>query len=252
MRDPKHILITGASSGVGAALALEYAAPGLCLSLHGRNDARLAEVAAKAKACGAEVALCVGDVSDAGHMLNWIIERDQAKELDLVVANAGVSAGTAPVEELDDQAKAIFSVNVLGVFNTVHPVLPLMKERKRGQIAIVSSLAGFRGLPGASAYAASKAAVRVYGEALRAEMAPENVEVNVVCPGFIKTPMTDVNRFKMPFLMTPEKAAQRIRDGLLRNRARIAFPWQMYGLVGVLANLPGSVMDVVAQKTPRK
>ena len=127
-----------------------------------------------------------------------------------------------------------------------------MKLRGRGQVAIISSLAGFRGFAGAAAYCASKAAVRVYGEGLRAEMARFNVEVNVVCPGFVETPMTDVNPFPMPLLMSPEQAARIIRDGLAVNRARIAFPLRMYAVVRLLAAVPQPVMDFIAARMPRK
>jgi short-subunit dehydrogenase len=252
MRDPRHILITGASSGIGAALAFTYAAPGIILSLHGRKAERLERTAAQARRRGAEVATHMGDVTDAETMAAWIKERDKAAAIDLIIANAGISGKTSRIEEIDDQSKTVFAVNVSGVFNTIHPALPLMKERGFGQIAIVSSLAGFRGFAGSSAYAASKAAVRVYGEGLRAEMAPYGVEVNVICPGFIKTPMTDANPFQMPFLMSPERAARLIRKGLADNKARIAFPWQMYAIVRFLAALPQPMMDFVAARLPKK
>jgi short-subunit dehydrogenase len=252
MRDPSHILITGASSGIGAALAVMYACSGIFLSLHGRNAERLERVAAQARRRGADVVTRTCDVTDAEAMAAWIVARDAAMPLDLVVANAGISNGTLREDERAEQTKTIFAVNVGGVFNTIHPALPLMAQRRRGQIAVISSLAGFRGLPGSSAYAASKAAVRIYGEALRAEMAPYEVEVSVVCPGFVKTPMTDVNPFKMPFLMSPERAARLIRKGLEVNRARIAFPWQTYAIVRFFADLPQPLMDFIAARLPRK
>ncbi len=252
MQQPKHILITGASSGIGAAMALEYASPGVILSLHGRNAERLEDTAMKARRRGAEVILHIGDVANAQSMGTWISDRDDVLPIDLVIANAGVSGATSAINELAEQTKAIFDVNVLGVFNTIHPALPMMKERGRGQIAIVSSLAGFCGIAGASAYGASKAAIRIYGEALRGEMEPFGVEVNVVCPGFIKTPMTARNRCPMPFLMTPEQAAQKIREGLQNNQARVAFPWQLYAAIRVLTALPHALMDFVARRLPRK
>ncbi|MDD4616695.1 MAG: SDR family NAD(P)-dependent oxidoreductase [Alphaproteobacteria bacterium] len=252
MQNPKHILITGASSGVGAALALEYAAAGITLSLHGRNRERLLETATKARGHGATVAIRDGDVSQATDMADWLAERDAVQPLDLVIANAGISGATSRVHQMAEQTKAIFDVNVLGVFNTIHPALPLMKDRGKGQIAILSSLAGFCGFAGASAYGASKAAIRIYGEALRCEMAPFGVEVNVVCPGFIRTPMTNQNHCPMPFLMTPERAAKRIREGLERNLARVAFPWQMYAAIRLLIALPNAVMERISRKLPRK
>lgn len=249
---PRHILITGASSGLGAALAEAYAAPGVLLSLQGRDLGRLNQVAGKARQRGAQAMAAVLDVTDAGAMKTWILDCDNEQPLDLVIANAGISAGTGSGDETEEQARAIFDVNLTGVLNTIHPVLPRMIVRKQGQIAIMSSLAGFRGFSGAPAYCASKAAVRVYGEALRGDLAHSGVKVNVICPGFVKTPMTDVNRFPMPFLMTPERAAQIMKQGLAKNRARIAFPWQMYALVRLFTALPSGMLDAVTARMPRK
>jgi short-subunit dehydrogenase len=256
MRDPRHILITGASSGLGAALALDYAAPGLRLSLHGRNGARLAQIAEWARKRGAEVSAHTGDVTDTRDMAVWIDACDKMASLDLVIANAGVSGGTAirpgGHSESADQIRDIFAANVTGLFNTVSPALPPMIQRGRGQIAIVSSLAGFRGYPNASAYCASKAAARVYGEGLRLEMARHNVQVNVICPGFVKTPMTDVNRFPMPLIMSAERAASLIRKGLAANRGRIAFPWRLYALVRLLTAVPQGLSDFIVARTPQR
>jgi len=252
MRDPRHILITGASSGIGAALTLTYAEPGKVLSLHGRNEDRLKEIAEAARRRGAEVSIHLGDVIDTNDMAAWIVNRDRIVPLDLVIAGAGISAGTSCVGEMAAQTKAIFDVNVTGVFNTIHPVLPLMMSRKRGQIGIISSLAGFRGFGGASAYAASKAAVRVYGEGLRTEMAEHHIEINIICPGFVETPMTAVNRFKMPFLMSPEGAARNIRKDLKKNRARIVFPLPMYVAIRLLTALPQAFLDIISKELPRK
>ncbi len=252
MGEPCHILITGASGGLGAALALVYAAPGTRLSLHGRNAERLARVAAQARQRGAEVSTHLGDVTDAQCMAAWIEASDRMAAIDLIIANAGISGGTSQRQESADQVNAIFAVNVTGVFNTIHPALPLMTRRRRGQIAIISSLASFCGFAGAPAYCASKAAVRVYGEGLRAEVARQGIAINVVCPGFIKTPMTDVNPFPMPFLMSAEHAAQVIRLGLISNRARIAFPWPLYAAIRFLTALPQLIMEWIVVWLPKK
>lgn len=249
---PQTILITGASSGLGAALALDYAASDKTLFLSGRDGARLEAVAEKAREKGAKVQAQKIDVTDRKAMKEWIEACDADAPLDLVIANAGISAGTGGGEETEAQAAAIFATNVGGVLNTIFPVLPLMKMRRRGQIAIMASLAGFRGLPGAPAYCASKAAARVYGESLRSEMAAYGVAVNVICPGFVKTPMTDVNGFKMPFLMEAEKAARIIRRGLSQNKARIAFPWPMVALVWLFAALPAGLTDRFLARLPKK
>lgn len=249
---PKHILITGASSGLGAALALIYAAPEIRLSLHGRNEQRLAEVAAKALQRGAIVTTTLGDVSDSAAMEDWIKNCDHAQPIDLLIANAGISAGTGRSFENTEQVRKIFDANVQGVFNTVNPAIPLMCNRCHGQIAIMSSLASFRGFAGSAAYCASKAAVRVYGEALRSECESHGVEVNVICPGFVKTPMTDANRFRMPFLMPAERAAEIIRDGLAVNKARIAFPLRLYFMVRLLAALPHDWTSSLTSRLPKK
>ena len=136
----KHILITGASSGIGEALAIVYAAPGVTLSLSGRNEARLAAVAEACQKRGADVHYSVCDVTDRAAMASWIATRDQAVSLDLVIANAGVSAG---IGESDDTTRRIFAINLDGVINTVLPALEFMRPRRRGQIALVSSLASF-------------------------------------------------------------------------------------------------------------
>lgn len=250
----KTILITGASSGLGAALAMEYAAPAVTLYLGGRNAVRLQDVAELAEKKGATVHIKTIDVTDRAAMAAWIAQADSDPQgpLDLVIANAGISAGTGKGEESDDQCAAIFATNVQGVLNTVQPAAALMKKRKRGQIAIMSSLAGFRGIAGAPAYCASKAAVRVYGEALRGDLAAHGVQVNVICPGFVKTPMTDVNDFAMPFVMGADRAARIMKDGLEKNKARIAYPWPMAALVWLIASLPIAWTDALFARMPRK
>lgn len=246
-----HILITGASSGIGVALALRYAVPGVRLSLHGRAQDRLAGVATEAERRGAKVTITCGDVTDTAAMESWVIAIDRDQPLDLVIANAGISGGTFGGSDRTS-VEAIFAVNLTGVLNTVNPAAMLMARRGQGQIAIMSSLAGFRGLAGAGAYSASKAAVRIYGESLRADLAPHGVKVNVICPGFIQTPMTNVNPFPMPFLMDADRAAWIIQKGLAKNRARIAFPWPMHLLVNLLALLPLDFVIRLTRDRPRK
>jgi NADP-dependent 3-hydroxy acid dehydrogenase YdfG len=246
------MLLTGASSGLGAALARAYARPGAVLHLSGRDRGRLDAVAAGCRALGAEVFSTVLDVTDAIAVSAWVRTAEGRRPLDLVIANAGISAGTHGGGESAEQIRAIFAVNVDGVFNTIMPALPAMRARKRGQVAIMSSLAGFRGFPGAPAYCASKAAVRIWGEGLRADLAAEGLKVSVICPGFVETPMTAVNNFKMPFLMQVDQAAEIIRRGLERDRGRIAFPWAMHGLARLAGCLPSALMDAAARFTPRK
>ncbi len=252
MNEPRSILITGASSGIGAALARLYAGPGVRLALGGRDAGRLNHVAADCRTAGAEVETAAVDVTDGAATEDWVAAADAGAPLDLVIANAGISGGTFGGGESRQQAAAIFATNVDGIIHTVHPAAERMRLRKRGQIAVMSSLASFRGLPGAPAYSASKAAVRSYGEALRGTLHRHNVGVSVICPGFIRTPMTDINGFRMPLLMEADRAARIIRRGLARNRARIAFPLRLYALVWLLGALPPSWSDPLLRRMPEK
>ncbi|UUX49389.1 SDR family NAD(P)-dependent oxidoreductase [Nisaea acidiphila] len=253
MRAPESILITGASSGIGAALAIAYAAPGITLHLGGRDEARLEETAAAAETKGAIVRRRRIDVTDRAAMDIWIAEADVEAPLDLVIANAGISLGTGDGgPEPAEQVRRLYAVNVDGVMNTALPALEHMRKRGNGQIAVMSSLAGFRGFPGAPAYCGSKAAVRVFGEGLRPMAAREGIAVNVICPGYVRSPMTAVNDFPMPFLMEVERAAELIRRGLARNKARIAFPWPVYATVLLLQMLPPSWIDGLMGRLPTK
>jgi short-subunit dehydrogenase len=253
MKNPRHILITGASSGIGAALALAYAdGADVRLFLQGRNQERLNRVAEQAQALGAKVETAVFDVREAVKVMRWIESCDAQAPLDLVIANAGIAANNFAERVNDAVVDEIFAVNLHGVLNTIHPAMRLMARRGRGQIAIMSSLAGYRGLPKEGAYAASKAAVRVYGEALRPELALKGVQLSVVCPGFIKTPLTDRNRFSMPFLLSVEGAAKIIQAGLAKNKARIAFPWPMKILASLFALFPVPFIERCIARLPEK
>lgn len=252
MKRFQSILITGASSGIGAALAESFAADGVRLVLGGRSNERLATVAQACRARGAAVEATAVDVVERAAVAEWIVDADKRQPLDLVVANAGVSGGTLKGTESEDQARRIFAINIDGVLNTVFPVLPLMLARKSGQIGIMASLAAYRGFPGAPAYGASKAAVRVWGEALRGDLAPLGVGVSVIMPGFIKTAMTDANHFPMPFLMPADRAATIVRRGLERNSARIAFPWQTAFLAWLIGALSPAVVDPLLMRLPKK
>ena len=249
---PRSILITGASSGIGRALAVQYARPGVRLFLSGRDPARLAEAHAACAARGSEVLAESVNADDRTAMNAWIERADGIAPLDLVIANAGISAGTGGGGENEDQTRAIFAINIDGVVNTVWPAIRAMRRRGAGQIAIVSSLAGYRGLPGAPAYGASKAAVKAWGEGLRGWLASEGITVSVICPGFVTTRMTAKNRFPMPFLMDADRAARIVADGLARNRARISFPWPLALVTWLFAALPPAWTDPLLSRLPKK
>lgn len=249
---PSTIVITGASGGIGRALAAEYARPGATLHLFGRDPVRLEGTAAKVAENGGTPVCHAVDVCDATAMAEALSAIDMATPVDLLIANAGISAGTRGGGESDGQTRAVFRVNLDGVLNTVLPLLRPMRARRKGQIALISSVAGFRGLAGAPAYCASKAAVRAWGEGLRGEAAADGVAVNVVCPGFVETAMTGANGFPMPFLMQPDRAARIIRKGLARNRGRITFPWQMAVVGWFLRALPDALLDRFGRRLPRK
>jgi short-subunit dehydrogenase len=234
------IVITGASSGIGEALALEYAAPGVALALSGRDGERLNAVAESCRTRGAAVDAVAVDVTDRAALADWLTRFDDAHPVDLLVANAGVSIDKDN-SSLDDFSivRQTMAVNVDGVFNTVEPLIGRMMGRRRGQIALVSSLASFIGLPYSASYNASKAAVRVWGESIRYVLKKHGVGVSVICPGFVTTRLTANAPFPMPFLMTAAQAAVIIRRGLASNRPRIAFPIGTKAAVWFGATLPG-------------
>lgn len=259
MREPKAILITGASSGLGEGLALAYAGPGAFLAISGRDEERLAAVGNACRDKGAEVETEILDVVDAAAMEAWIRRIDAARPLELVIANAGIGAGTGRHGEPSEQVRRVFGINCDGVLNTVLPAVERMLARERpdsrkprGQIAIMSSLAGFLGFAGAPAYSATKAAVKVYGEALRGALYKDGIEVSVICPGFVKSRMTARNKYPMPFLMDTDRAVEIMRRGLAKNRARIAFPFPVYAMVWLLAALPPRLTDLFMRRLPAK
>ncbi len=250
---PKTILITGASSGIGAALAVAYAHDNVQLVLIGRNAERLAEVMASCRARGAKVLTATMDVRDKEVLAEFLMTTDAITPIDLVIANAGISAGFSnTVEEHCARAQEVFDVNLQGVLNTIHPLIPRMVARRRGHLVLMSSLAGIRALPSAPAYSASKAAVRVYGDALRGELAPHQVAVSVVCPGWIDTPLTRKNDFPMPFILSPERAVQRMKRGIMTKKARIAFPRRLYYPLRILDALPLIWSDRLFARMPKK
>lgn len=248
----KHILITGASSGLGRALAVRYADKGVTLSLSGRSQERLEETAQLCRDKGSDVYTKVIDVTDREAMEAWVIGANDTYPLSVVIANAGVSAGTAGGGESLEQVQEILDINVGGILYTLHPAMECMKKHKGGQLVIISSLASFRGMPSCPAYSMSKGAARMYGEALRGVLSADNIGVTVVTPGYIDTPMTAVNKFPMPFLQKADRAADYIVRKLQKNPSRIAFPKLMYSVVSFLGALPPWLTDGLYRALPGK
>jgi len=223
---PKSVLITGASSGIGKALSLQYAQKGIVLHLCGRNKNRLKDVENLCHQKGAKVFTYLFDTTDEKNAEKAIQKAYQKAPLDLVIANAGVSGGVLGTDETPLSVRQIMQTNVFGTLNTVLPAIEVMKKRG-GQIALVASLAGYRGMGSCPAYSASKACVKAFGEALRGQHKYKNLRFTTICPGFIETPLTDKNKFYMPFLMKADKAAKLIKKRLEGAPALIAFPWIM-------------------------
>jgi NADP-dependent 3-hydroxy acid dehydrogenase YdfG len=252
MNPPRSVLITGASSGIGEALAVAYAGTGIALALSGRNRGRLEAVAETCRQMGAEVVTSTISVTNRPAMAAWIGAVDDKHPLDLVVANAGISEPQRDIEDFDDKCRLLFDTNLTGVLNTVNPALERMVVRNSGQIAIMSSLSAYRGLAGAPAYSASKAAVKAYGEGLRGWAGRRGVAVSVICPGFVVSRLTAKNRFPMPKLMDAERAARIIRRNLGRRKGRISFPFPMYSAAWLLSALPDRVAHRLTNRLPDK
>lgn len=257
MQQNKSVFITGASRGLGAALAKAYAAPGITLHLAARDPKDLVATAEICRKLGATVQCFTVNVTDRSAIESAIAAAHANAPLDLVIANAGVSGGTAHGTEGVDQVLTIFAVNLTGVIHTVTAALPFLLGKAlngkwRGQIAIIGSLAGLRGMPGAPAYSASKAAVKTWGDALRIHLKPQGVAVTVVLPGFVKTAMTSHNDFSMPFLMDVDVAAALIKKRLCKAPAIIAFPWPMKIAAQILSIMPHVFADWLLGRMPRK
>lgn len=245
------VFITGASSGLGAALAKQYVLQGHTLGLVARRRDRLHELAA---ILPGRHYLYVVDVQDRDELhaaaSNFI---EQVGEVDVVIACAGISAGTL-TEQTDDFGvfKAIFETNVMATVSTFEPFVQQMIKRQSGTLVGIASVAGVRGLPGAGAYSASKSAVTTYCESLRLELKPHNVGVVTIAPGYIRTEMTAKNPYQMPFLMEAEVFAAKALTAIQQNKTYVVIPWQM-GVVGKLMRLlPNWLYDRLAVNAPRK
>lgn len=246
------VFLTGASSGLGEALARHYAARGATLGLVARREAELARLAATL--APAATACYAADVRDAPAMARAgadFVARFGAP--DVVIGNAGVSRGT--LTELDDDLAAfrqVLETNVLGLVHTFHPFIAPMAAAGTGTLAGIASVAGFRGLPGSGAYCGSKSAAITYLESLRVELRARGIAVVTVCPGFISTPLTARNPYRMPFLMTADDAARRIARVIAARRRFAVVPWPMAIAGRVLRVLPRALFDRAVEGRKRK
>jgi NAD(P)-dependent dehydrogenase (short-subunit alcohol dehydrogenase family) len=247
----RRVFITGASSGLGAALARRYAAQGAVLGLVARRGEMLQALVATLDTPCAIYALDVRDAAGLQQAAADFMQRFGVP--DIVIANAGVSRGTLTDQAEDLPAfQAVFGINVMGMVHTFQPFMAAMRQAGSGRLAGIASVAGLRGLPGSGAYSASKAAAISYLESLRVELAGSGISVTTLCPGFIRTPMTDANPYRMPFLLDAEVAARKIARMIERRRRYVILPWQMALIGRWLQWLPAWLWDVLTRNMKRK
>jgi NADP-dependent 3-hydroxy acid dehydrogenase YdfG len=241
------VVVTGASAGLGRALALSYCAPGITLGLIGRNAERLEAVAEECRARGAEIVIGTMDVRDAAALQGWIFEFDAQHSIDLLIANAGVASTLRSTDDWEGAARTaeVVDTNLYGTLHAVLPAVECMRKRQHGQIAIVSSLAGLRGMAISPAYCVSKAALVAYCDSVRPVLARDHIGISVVMPGFVRTAMSDVFPGNKPFMWSAEKAASYIKTRLSRRRVEIAFPFSLTFGLKLLRLLPATVADAI-------
>ncbi|WP_345246060.1 SDR family oxidoreductase [Pigmentiphaga soli] len=246
-----NVFITGASSGIGQALARRYAAQGATLGLVARRGDALRALAGTLPGRHHCHALDVRDRAALHAAAAQFIA--QAGSVEVVIANAGVSAGTLTEQAEDFEVfRAVVDTNLLAMVATFEPFIEGMKRAGRGSLVGIASVAGIRGLPGAGAYSASKAAVIAYCESLRNELSPSGIRVTTVAPGYIRTPMTARNPYRMPFLMDADDFAARAVRAIGRGERYTVIPWQMAIVARLMRLLPAALYDRLAVGAPRK
>jgi len=251
-RAPAVVFLTGASSGIGEALARHYGGAGATLGLFAR---RADALEALARSLGpAIVNVYAGDVRDAPALQAAAADfMGRHGTPDVVIANAGVSRGTLTELAEDLPAfRAVMDTNVLGIVHTFQPFVEPMRKRGGGTLCGIASVAGFRGIPGSGAYSASKAAAIAYLESLRVELASSGIAVVTVCPGYVATSMTARNPYRMPFLMRPDAAARRIAGAIASRRRFYVLPWPMAWVGRALRIMPRALFDRAFARAPRK
>lgn len=242
----KHIWIIGASTGIGAALARTLSKSGATLALSARSGDRLSDLN---KELGGKHSVLTLDVSNVETLQEAAQNlQENWPRIDSVIFMAAIYAPTR-LDKLDiKQAHKIVGVNLNGAFNTVHAVLPALLEQKQGQLILCASVAGYRGLPGGQPYSATKAAVLNLAESLRAEQSANGLDIKVINPGFVETPMTDKNEFDMPMMITANKAAEAITKGMKKKAFEIHFPKKFTFIMKFLRILPAWIYFRIANK----
>lgn len=249
-----NVFITGASSGIGAALAREFASRGATLGLVARNPERLQELINSLPGDPKRYFAFTADVTKRDEIIRVAMEFERLSGgATIVIANAGISVGvkTEFYEDLDVLEK-VYRTNVFAMANTFHPFIGPMKLRGNGQLVGIGSVAGIRGLPGSEAYCASKSAVITYCESLRVELAKYGILVSTLCPGFVRTPLTAKNPYRMPFILEPAEFACQAVDAIMNRRSYVVIPWQMGVLAKVLRLLPNWLFDRILSKRKQK
>lgn len=251
MSSPLKVFITGASSGIGEALAAEYARRGAILGLVARRGDALA--AFQQSHPQNAISVYSVDVRDADALAQtaqqFIAEHGCP---DIVIANAGISRGAVTGHGDLQTFRDVMDVNYFGMVATFEPFAQLMTDARKGSLVGIASVAGVRGLPGSGAYSASKSAATKYLEALRVEMRPFDVSVVTIAPGYIRTPMTARNPYSMPFLMDADRFAAKVANAIARKTRFATFPWQMRVVAMILHVAPRWLYDAVFEKAPRK
>ena len=245
------VFLTGASSGIGEELARRYSRQGAVLGLVARRADLLDALKASLPAAAETYPCDVRDLAAMKAAAADFVSRHGAP--DLVIGNAGVSHGTVTeIEEDVATFREIMDINVIGLVNTFHPFIEPMRANGGGRLVGIASVAGFRGLPGASAYSASKAAAISYLEALRLELRRSRIAVTTICPGFIATPMTAKNPYPMPFILEADEAARRIAHAIDAGKSYAVIPWQMAIVGRILRVLPNVIYDRLMRRAGRK
>lgn len=244
----KTVLLTGASSGIGEGIALALAKKGAVLGLVARREDMLLDLAARCEAAGGTARVFACDVADAEALKNVAeMFRAEFRHIDVLIANAGIGGNDALTRAYDPASvKKLIDINLLGAVNSIYAVIGDMIERKSGHIVGISSLAGFRGLPKSAAYSASKAGMTAFFESVRLDHAKNGIDVTVIQPGFIKTPLTSGRANKMPFLMELGQAIPHFIRAIERKKRFAAFPWQLAAIVRLGKFMPASLYDRVA------